>query len=107
MKKIFVISLILLLFPLLFYILFPYCVWKHPFIVYRGNAIVRTIEEYKCRNQSFPPNLNELNISAEKIKGFFYEIHNDDRYIIWIGTTLGESIQFDSTEGKWRFSSDN
>ena len=103
MKKFLFVLGIFLLFPL-FYILFPYSVWKHPLKIYCGNGIVKMVEAYKHMNNSLPSTLNELNISEKKRDGFFYETFNKDHYIIWFGTTLGESIQYNSIEGRWRFS---
>jgi hypothetical protein len=38
----------------------------------------------------------------ETIKGpVFYEKKEEDHYIVWYGTSLGESNTYDSKEGKW------
>jgi hypothetical protein len=88
------------------YIFSPDSLWKYPLKIYRGDRIVRKIETYKQLYAKLPADLDEIKINGKESRGIFYEVLSKERYIIWFGTVLGESIQYDSNVGEWRFSAD-
>lgn len=70
-------------------------------LIKQGNEIVFKIEHYKNVNGKLPISLTEINIE-EKLEGpIYYELKGSSRYILWFGTTLGESITYDSEQKKW------
>ena len=74
-------------------------------IVYRsefktGEMVVARIEYFRNQRSRLPEDLQEIGIVSDSI-GVFYRKESKDRYIVWFGTTLGESITYDSATKKW------
>lgn len=70
-------------------------------LIKQGNELVIKIEDFKKANDKFPVSLDEITIQ-EKLEGpIYYELKDSSRYILWFGTTLGESITYDSENKKW------
>lgn len=65
-----------------------------------GNMIVSRVESFKSKNGRLPDDLKQVGIDDENLK-IFYRKEDDKRYIVWFGTTLGESVTYDSQFGKW------
>lgn len=63
---------------------------------------IRKIEEFHETNGRLPENLKEIGIE-ERLEGplFYDRVENED-YIIWFGTTLGESEKYESKTGCWQ-----
>lgn len=74
---------------------------KEDSLIEQGNQLVIKIEEYKKDRGKFPISLAEINIQ-EKLEGpIYYELKDSTRFILWFGTTLGESVTYDSRNRKW------
>jgi hypothetical protein len=71
--------------------------------IHRGNKLIHEIEEYKERFSAYPKNLNFTNLDFTKGEDprFFYELIDENRFVIWFGTILGESILYDSQTNEW------
>jgi hypothetical protein len=67
----------------------------------RGNDLVRQIENFRSLRGRLPDSLGELGAFEENQGKLFYEKCNRNHYIVWFGTTLGESITYDSADGRW------
>jgi hypothetical protein len=66
-----------------------------------ADEIIKKVEKYRQQNGRLPDNLKELGME-ETIEGpVFYEKKDNNRYIVWYGTTLGESMTYDSKDGRW------
>ena len=75
---------------------------KEDLLIKKGNQIVLKIEEFKNKNGRLPYSLNEINIQ-EKIEGpFYYEKKDNNSYVLWFGTELGESTTYDSKLKRWQ-----
>lgn len=70
-------------------------------LIKKGNGIVVKIEAYKLKNGLFPESLNELIIEESILEEIFYNKIDSTNYIIWFGTSLGESKIFYSDSKKW------
>jgi hypothetical protein len=65
-----------------------------------GNEIVSRVEAFRARhNGALPETLEQIGISDED--QVFYEKVDRHAYIVWFGTTLGESETYDSRTKKW------
>jgi len=69
-----------------------------------GNILVEKIETFRTIHGRLPDRLEEIGGKSKDGGGdsLFYHKRNDLQYVIWFGTTLGESIYFDSENGYWR-----
>lgn len=67
----------------------------------KGNGIVEKIEIYKHKKGRLPNSLSDLGIE-EKVEGpIYYNMIDSSKYIVWFGTTVGESITYSSETKKW------
>lgn len=70
-------------------------------MINEGNEIIKKIELYKKRKGFLPKTLEEIGIE-EKMEGpLYYEKLDTINYIIWFGTSLGESVIYYSDTEKW------
>jgi hypothetical protein len=81
-------------------------VFAPPQLLYRrqlktGNLIVSRVEAYRTSHGDVPDSLEALGVDEESVK-VFYRKENAQRYIVWFGTTLGESMTYDSDTRKWQ-----
>ena len=77
-----------------------------PQITYRGEfktaeKIIFEVESFRRVHGRLPNTLEDAAI-ADKTINVYYRRENKDRYIVWFGTTLGESMIYDSDEKRWR-----
>ncbi|QQS41431.1 MAG: hypothetical protein IPM63_00315 [Acidobacteriota bacterium] len=68
----------------------------------QGDDLIVKIEEFRANNGRLPEDLAELGIE-ERLEGpVFYEKIGSDSYEVWYGTSLGESMIYDSKDREWR-----
>ncbi|MGE5846459.1 MAG: hypothetical protein ACM34O_07030 [Ignavibacteria bacterium] len=100
MKKIFVISVIILI-CVLTIVLFVRK--KEENSLYNlGKNTIQKIENFKNNNKRLPNSLSELGIEEKEEGPIYYNKIDSNRYIIWFGTTLGESQTYDSEKRNWK-----
>jgi hypothetical protein len=68
-----------------------------------GEEAVRKIESFRTTHQRLPESLNEIGIEvkSESDPPVYYRKESSDRYTVWYGLSLGESMTYDSATGKW------
>lgn len=66
-----------------------------------GNAMVIEIEEFRELHRRLPSNLGELGYVDSEHAEFHYQKESESRYTVWHGTSLGESVVYDSETGRW------
>lgn len=68
----------------------------------RADDLVRRIEAFQAEHGRLPAGLAELG-EREHESGPLYYTRDPDgqRYIVWYGTTLGESMVWDSARRAW------
>lgn len=69
--------------------------------IHEGNTLVEKIESFRTEHGRLPTSLSEINTNDKTLEKFFYQKCDENRFIIWFGTTLGESMTFDSVSGSW------
>ena len=84
-----------------------YSIWScNPHHAYRkkierGNQIILLLEQYRAAHARYPASLRDIGI-AETMEGpVYYERRGDDAYLLWFGTSLGESGIYDSKTKQW------
>src|SRR5262245_37890159 len=65
-----------------------------------GNDIVAKIERFKKSTGHLPSALSDLGITEDESCPCYCKT-GDDTYIVWYGTTLGESDTYDYRTKKW------
>ncbi len=67
-----------------------------------GNELIKRIEDYRLKNGMLPEKLNYIYSEAEKeqFEIFYYDVENQD-YILYFGTSLGEGVYFFSKYKEW------
>jgi hypothetical protein len=65
-----------------------------------GRALVLQVEAFRRNYGRLPNDLTELGVKDQDLK-VFYQKQSDRDYIVWFGTSLGESEVYDSATRKW------
>ena len=76
-------------------------------VVYRGkiregNAVIAQIEAFRSEHHKLPVSMEEAGALQADPKRIYYEPCNDHMYLVWFGTTLGESMTYDSSSANWQ-----
>jgi|SRR5579859_209091 len=68
-----------------------------------GEEIVRKIESFRVAQTRLPESLDEIGIEVKSLSDppVYYRKESPDRYIVWYGLSLGESMTYDSATRKW------
>lgn len=66
-----------------------------------GNKIIAKIEAYREQNKRLPNSLNDIGIKETEEGPIYYRKKDDDKYVVWFGMELGESVTYDSATMKW------
>jgi hypothetical protein len=88
-------------------ICFALLVWMSPDrITHRnefktGDMIVRRVESFKNEHRRLPVDIDELGIPEAESLRVYFQKESADHYVVWFGTTLGESIVYDSVQKSW------
>lgn len=67
----------------------------------RGDRVIARIEQYKERMGVLPDSLADVGIREEADYPLYYQKIADDRYQLWFGTSLGESMTYYSDSKRW------
>jgi len=68
-------------------------VWRSQ--IREGNQLIAQIDAFARSHGSVPSGLAEVGVQATAPDHFFYERCDKTHYILWFGTTLGESMTYD------------
>ena len=66
-----------------------------------GNAIVSKIEEFRRIHGRLPNSLSEVAVEESESGPYYFCKSGDNNYILWYGTSLGESDSYNSQTKKW------
>jgi hypothetical protein len=67
----------------------------------KGEDAVRQIEEFRQSHHRLPSSLSEIGIEDSEADPIYYNRVDDRNYCVWYGTTLGESVTYESTKRAW------
>jgi hypothetical protein len=68
----------------------------------RGNQIISKIDAFHSTHGRFPASMQEVGVGFPDADRFFYEQCDQDRFVVWFGTRLGESMTYDSFVKRWK-----
>lgn len=68
-------------------------------LIRKGNEIILRIESFQFKEKRLPNSLAEIGIEGED--ELFYNKYDSVHYMIWYGTSLGESVTYYSDSKKW------
>jgi len=68
--------------------------------VERGDSVVAKVEQFRKSNGHLPNALSDIGTKEEENCPCYCKT-GDDSYIVWYGTSLGESDAYDSRTKKW------
>jgi hypothetical protein len=69
--------------------------------VREGSQLVVRVEAYRQAHGRLPESFEELGVTGVEADKFFYRKCDQQQFIIWFGTYLGESMTYDSSSTKW------
>lgn len=70
--------------------------------IHNGDKLISKIESFHREHSRLPTSLSEVETNDATLEKFFYEKCNEGRFLVWFGTSLGESVTFDSASGVWK-----
>ena len=76
----------------------PKVVWRGE--IREGNRLISEIDAFRRSHSRLPSELSEVGTRAAE-QQFFYQKCSETNYVIWFGTTLGESITYHSDSRDW------
>jgi len=67
-----------------------------------GNEVISRVESFRKRHGYLPESLMGVGVTDLDLRVFYCKT-SDNEYIVWLGTTLGESETYDSRAKKWEW----
>ncbi len=85
---------------------FAYLRWAPVSIRYHdewqaGQEAVVRIERFRSREGRLPTGLAEVGLPDTEAGPIYYQREGEHHYVLWFGTTLGESVKYDSDTRRW------
>ena len=77
----------------------PNVVWHSE--IREGNRLISDIEAFRRDHGRLPAELSEFSKGTAEQEKLFYQRCDETRYIVWFGTTLGESMTYHSRSRGW------
>jgi len=74
-------------------------VWRRE--IRAGDELIQAIEAYRREHRFLPSSIEKTGLRDSDALRVFYEKCGDSRYLVWFGTTLGESMSYSSVTRKW------
>jgi hypothetical protein len=66
-----------------------------------GDEVVAKVEQFHVSKNRLPKSLNEIGINETEEGPIHYKQLSETRYQVWYGTSLGESVTYDSDRKTW------
>ncbi len=70
-------------------------------LIKKGNQVITKIEIYKKQNGVLPTSLSNIGIKEKEEGPLYYQKKDSIIYIVWFGTSEGESKTYYSDTKKW------
>jgi len=74
-------------------------VWRDR--IREGQELVVKVETFRQENHRLPESLEEVGIRVPDSPSLYYKKCNDSQYLVWFGTTLGESMTYNPARREW------
>lgn len=100
MKKVIFITLTVLTVIVLFYFIFLRN-WRENDLKNQGDQLIDKIERYRDEKGVLPNHLADIGVAETADYPLYYQKKDSINYIIWFGTSLGESVTFYSDSKQW------
>jgi hypothetical protein len=68
----------------------------------QGDEMIVKVEQFKIREKRLPRSLEEIGMRETEEGPIYYRQLSESRYEIWYGTSLGESVTYDSDRNTWK-----
>jgi hypothetical protein len=75
--------------------------WRYSDKISQGNRDAQKLDACLKRTGHLPEHLEDVGEMVSESGPIYYEKCSDTRYVLWFGTTLGESVTFDSANHSW------
>lgn len=75
--------------------------WQRHTLKLKAQAIQANLEDYHSTGKPYPSSLSDAMIEANPEGPIQYQLEPDGSYLLWYGTTLGESVTYSSRDGDW------
>jgi hypothetical protein len=66
-----------------------------------AEAVVAKVEQFHVSKKRLPKTLSEIGINKTEEGPIYYKQIADTRYQVWYGSSLGESVTYDSDRKTW------
>ena len=66
-----------------------------------GEEVIERVERYRQQHGNLPESLHESGMEERLDGPVYYTRRDSERYEVWFGTTLGESITYRSDREVW------
>jgi hypothetical protein len=70
--------------------------------IQKGNELIAKVESYRREKGRLPDSLGELGVEEKIVGPLYYTKKGETFYSIHFGTTLGESVIYNSDTKEWR-----
>ncbi len=66
-----------------------------------AGKVIEKIEKFQKENGRLPENLSEIGILEKEEGPVYYQKKDAESFIVWFGTSLGESKTYTSSDDSW------
>ena len=67
----------------------------------QAEPIQASLESYRQQYGHYPDSISQIGLVEREEGPLYYQRESESSYILWFGTTLGESVTFNSTDRRW------
>ncbi len=67
----------------------------------QGEVVIQKIEAFRAHQKRLPRSLTDVGVRESEDGPVYYRQITDTRYEVWYGTSLGESVTYDSERKTW------
>ncbi len=76
--------------------------WHHFKLQRQARPMIQALERHRQQHGTYPEDSATVGFPIKDESGpHYYQRQHPTEYIIWYGTTLGEGVTYDSTDGQW------
>jgi hypothetical protein len=75
--------------------------WRQTELMRQSEPIHEALKAYHLKHGSYPDALDQIGIPSREEGPIYYQ-RESSSYLLWFGTSLGESRTYHSSEGYWR-----